>query len=604
MSNISTVTPTVAALLQMRLEKTRKPIYFGSATHGGLVEIRQVATSTVSPYLGSLVVTPEGKSSLITAYWFSQMGYEFVMHAQGKGFSLINALSRQVIYEGEIHTDQFCYVPWSLVENLRPASMEVGHTEELPTDAYRQANCFYFIQQVHDELDDMEGASSHSIGQSNSTRAKDAHISSELIHMIHENHSRYGHQSPRQMAETLHRQARADFPPYTAAQILKVMDRWPCLFCKGAAMRRGTENIGSGIKLPPSEMGAVWSLDNKGNYTPAYHWGYTAIHLFECLATGMSFQRAYEAPNNATELLESVKALCIFTKARGRVVREVRTDAGKPETSKAFREGCAKRDILVLPVPPKAQHLNPVERLIETVDNKVDAIVATARQGSTLTDAIWYSAFVIALRSSDTQIRPGYHQTKTPWEQMYGRAPNLNTLFPFRLGQIVVTTELIAHPSKTDHQMAGVVCYTLHSEPTGKGTWCYCPHPDVDRAYLRSPKDIQAIEFKDMPQHKVEIPIKTIIPTTVLIEDSPTVAHQQLDTPSGPSEDDQRENHQIGVDPYIGKRVNKKFNDKKCYEGTVAFSWLDGKTLRYRIEYDDGMQEDLTEHKLAKIIDT
>ena len=90
MSNISTVTPSVARSLNMRIEKTEKPIYFGSATHGGLVEVRQVATSTVSPYLGSLVLTPEEKSSLITAYWFSQMGYEFILYALGKRFSLVN----------------------------------------------------------------------------------------------------------------------------------------------------------------------------------------------------------------------------------------------------------------------------------------------------------------------------------------------------------------------------------------------------------------------------------------------------------------------------------------------------------------------------------
>jgi hypothetical protein len=418
----------------MHIEKTSKPIYFGSATHGGLVEIRQVATSRVSPYLGSLVVTPEGKSSLIPAYWFSQMGYDYVVHAQVKGFSLINAITGDIIYEGEIHTDKFCYVPWSLVENLQPAGAEIGHHDELPTDAYSQANCFNFVQQVCEELDVMERESSYHMRQSNSTRAKDGHISSELIHMIHENHSRYGHQSPRQMAETLHRQARADFPPYTATQILKVFDRWPCLFCKGAAMRRGTENIGSGIKMPPSEAGVVWSLDNKGNYTPTYHWGYTAIHIFECLATGMSFHRAYNAPNNAKELLLSVKALCVFNNSKGKIVREIRTDAGTPESSGELKTECAKLyQIQVIPVPPKAQHLNPVERLIETIDDKVDAIVASARQGSTLTDALWYPAFVTALRSSDTQIRPTFHQTMTPWEQFYSTTPNMQELFPYRL---------------------------------------------------------------------------------------------------------------------------------------------------------------------------
>jgi len=63
------------------------------------------------------------------------------------------------------------------------------------------------------------------------------------------------------------------------------------------------------------------------------------------------------------------------------------------------------------PAPPKGQYLNTVESLIEVWDDKMDAITATARQGSTLTDAIWYSAAVISLLSLDTQIRPTYSTT-------------------------------------------------------------------------------------------------------------------------------------------------------------------------------------------------
>jgi hypothetical protein len=334
MSNISTVTPSVARSLNMRIEKTEKPIYFGSATHGGLVEVRQVATSTVSPYLGSLVLTPEGKSSLITAYWFSQMGYEFILYASGKGFSLVNSISRDVIYNGDIHTDKFPYVPWSLVENLKPASSTAGGKESHP-ETYSQANSIHYIQQVYNELDHMEASQPM---QTNSTRAKKAHISEEMIRMIHEDHSKTGHQSPRQRAETLHQQATADFPPYTPAQYLKVFDRWPCLFCKGAGMRRGTMNVGSGVKLSPADAGTVWSLDTKGIYTPAYSpFGHTAIHILECLATGMSFHRGFKAPNNNKELLKTVQELCSFMNTVGKKVKEIRTDAGKPETSEDFR---------------------------------------------------------------------------------------------------------------------------------------------------------------------------------------------------------------------------------------------------------------------------
>ena len=656
MSNISTVTPSVARSLNMKLEKTAKPIYFGSATHGGLVEIRHVATSTASPYLGSLVVTPEGKSSLIAAYWFSQMGYDFTLYASGEGFSLVNSVTREVIYRGKIHTDLFPYVTWSLVENLKPANSTAGG-RELASETYRQANSIYYIQQVCDELDYMEETekSRYQPMQSNSTRAKNAHISEEFIHLCHENHSKAGHQSPRAMAELLHMQATSDFPPYTSVQLLKVFDRWPCLFCKGAAMRRGTKNVGSGVKLSPAEAGAIWSLDTKGTYTPAYSpFGHTAIHLLECLATGMTFHRGFKAPSNSNELSKTVNALCIFMHSKGKKVKELRTDAGSPEKSEEFRVICAnKYDIEVNPVPPKAQHMNPVERLIETVDNKVDAIIAEALQGSSLTDAIWYSAYVIALRSLDTQIRPGYHPTKTPYEQIHGRPPNMGQLFPYRLAQLVTVTGLTEKQLKTDHHMAGVVCYTLHSDGR-QGTWCYCPHPDVDKAYLRDHTNIQRVDFKDIPNRHTthylpnqsthptypassilrfidkhidtqstptiprlgedDMQVETEIPTVIQAPTSTTNearaptkdslnAPQMEDKQASIDEPDQQEDHHIGIDPYIGKKVRKKFPNRKWYEGTIDFSWKDDDTLLYRIKYDDGQCEDLTAHKVALIVD-
>jgi hypothetical protein len=153
-------------------------------------------------------------------------------------------------------------------------------------------------------------------------------------------------------------------------------------------------NVGSGVKLSPADAGTVWSLDTKGNYTPAYSpFGHTAIHILECLATGMSFHRGFKAPNNTIELLKTVRELCTLMSIVRKKMKEIRTDAGTPETSEDFRIKCSDQyQIRVAPAPPKAQYLNPVERLIETVDNKVDAVIAEELQGSSLTDAIWYSA--------------------------------------------------------------------------------------------------------------------------------------------------------------------------------------------------------------------
>ena len=80
----------------------------------------------------------------------------------------------------------------------------------------------------------------------------------------------------------------------------------------------------------------------------------------------------------------------------------------------------------------------------------------------------------------------------TPYEAFTGKAPNINNIFKFRLGQIVTVTNLTER-SKTDHSLAGVTCYCLHPEIYSRahsGTWVFCPHPDVNRAYLRSSIDI------------------------------------------------------------------------------------------------------------------
>jgi len=89
----------------------------------------------------------------------------------------------------------------------------------------------------------------------------------------------------------------------------------------------------------------------------------------------------------------------------------------------------------------------------------------------------------------------------TPHEAFTGKAPNIDKIFKFRLGQIVTVTNLTER-SKTDHSLAGVTCYCLHPEIYSRahsGTWVFCPHPDVNKAYLRSPIDIQPTEFSDIP---------------------------------------------------------------------------------------------------------
>jgi hypothetical protein len=151
-------------------------------------------------------------------------------------------------------------------------------------------------------------------------------------------------------------------------------------------------------------------MDTKMGYTEAYHWGFNAIHIFMDTATGKSFYRGFKMPDNAKEVIESISTLTGYCSARDKKVKTLVVDAGKINISADVRKYLEKKHIIIQPAPPKAQYLNPVERFIEVWDDKMAAIIATGRQGSTLTDAVWYSAAVIACLSLDTQIRPSHLQ--------------------------------------------------------------------------------------------------------------------------------------------------------------------------------------------------
>ena len=116
------------------------------------------------------------------------------------------------------------------------------------------------------------------------------------------------------MAETLARQATSDITTYTAQEITKVMDAWPCTYCKAAAQRRGSTNIGSGMK--PDTVGTHWSMDMKGGYISCYDWGYDSVHVFECLSTGKGFIVGFKAPHSAQVLLKSIQKLSNYVNAR------------------------------------------------------------------------------------------------------------------------------------------------------------------------------------------------------------------------------------------------------------------------------------------------
>ena len=601
MSNIACISPQVAQYLQFKTEIPTREMRFGSYSHDGTMSITQIAKDNRSKYLPRFAVTMTGKMAILPSSWLSQMGYEYNVHPYERGFSIVNSHTQEIVYEGEQHSDQFHYVSWVFLRSLKPATTaQVNYQAQVEVD--NQMPYLDYIDAVAYQLDLLNDNSSKcGLFLSNATRKQRNEIPMYMVRAIREEHTRTGHQNPRQMAETIAQQARSDMPEFTDKQVLTVMSRWPCLFCKGTAQKRGSTNTGSGVK--PAEVGAQWSMDTKMGYAEAYHFGFDAIHIFIDIASGKTFHRGFKAPDNANEVNLSIRALVIECNSRRKRVTTLIVDAGKINISASVREYCADKNILIEQVPPKEQYLNPVERLIEVWQDKTNAIIATARLGSTLTEKVWYSAAVISLLSLDTQIRPTFSATMTPYEAFTGTAPNLSEIFKFRLGQIVTVTTIIAH-AKTDHSLAGVACFTLHPDAYTRrfsGTWVYCP--SNEQGYLRSNRDIQPCEFSKVPNQSIQYfqPTHNSHPTY------PAKAILKLidDNISAQMEIEQQEpkaEHDLQVDPYINCNVRKKFG-RKFYKGKVDYAWFNkDKTVHYHVIYEDGEEHDYTEAELKDIV--
>ena len=165
-----------------------------------------------------------------------------------------------------------------------------------------------YINSVCSELDRMEF-----VNNTSKVRKKKP-VTAAIVQAIRECHSRYGHMSPKATAETMSLQALANIQLFTPTQVLDVMQRWPCIFCKAASMNRNSENEGSGVKS--SAIGALWSVDNKDGYVECLKWGYTGYHICQDHANDMLYICGHKG-HSGQSLLSTLSNLQAFVSARG-----------------------------------------------------------------------------------------------------------------------------------------------------------------------------------------------------------------------------------------------------------------------------------------------
>ena len=268
MSNLPLVPRNVIEHLGWKTSLLKVPVHFGAVSHDGTVTVTEIATSS-NPFLPPFYVAPTGYMSILPTSYLSKMGYEIVILSNELGF-LIQNNNGDVIYRGSQQKNKFHYLPWDFLLSLKPANEDICY----------QINDTDYIIDVILELDALEireGGSCNSVTKNNS-------IPAENIRYVRDEHSRMGHMSPKKMSQVVANGLRSDMPPYSADQLAKIMQRWPCLYCTGASARVNPENIGSGVHT--SKPFTRWYVDNKDGYTPCLYFGYTGYYVFKDDTTG------------------------------------------------------------------------------------------------------------------------------------------------------------------------------------------------------------------------------------------------------------------------------------------------------------------------------
>ena len=378
--------------------------------------------------------------------------------------------------------------------------------------------------------------------------------------------------------------------------------------------------------------------DNVGTeYVACLHWGFTGYHLFEDYSNGWVYVVGHKN-HDGSHLIASIQALNIECNANGHYIKEMVSDAGSVEKSTDVKKTCSDLGFNMVPLPSDMQHLNIVERSIQSIDDKINPTIAAAIAGCPLGDNLWFSALMNVVKSHNCAIHASRMVTRH--EDFYKCAPNIDAMFRFRLGEYVTVSEALHKRAKTEHVNRSTICIALHSQVTGhegQGTWIW--NPNKRTAYLRGNIYLNSVKYPGIPNQSMmvqdDIPhtkgemsypdasIVKFIERHVDLEcanvdkmdvsiadcdsadiispmsvqhndpvDMPVAAVESIST----SGDDNAVTVTPSIDDLIGVRVRKKFGNR-FYSGTVV-SFLDP---YYKVDLDDGDQEEYTPCEIQKL---
>jgi hypothetical protein len=301
------------------------------------------------------------------------------------------------------------------------------------------------------------------------------------------------------------------------------------------------------------------------------------------------------------------------------------------ENLQEVREAVAKEhNIQLLAISPKSQNENSIERDVQTFEDKQNATMASAIQGSTLGDNIWFSALIVVIHSLNCQ--PHHGRMVTAFEDFHGYPPNMNDIFKYRIGQLVTVTGVSDKRNKTNHDLRGGTGYILHSQQTGShgiSFWVWIP--SLRTALLRGEKHIKPVIMPGVPNQCMLVHEGPLVqgnktypdPAIIKLIDAHIDAEGTLTTVTGlkkeyptRSKDERHAEDEAkaalstckeipAITPtltpsneLIGRRVEKNFKGHGFYKGTI----VNFDKPYYKVTYDDGEEEEYSLAQVKKLL--
>lgn len=299
-------------------------------------------------------------------------------------------------------------------------------------------------------------------------------LTKELVNSIRNLHRRFNHQtSPTLIAMAIRDMIWVHPPPeITAADVVAVFAKYPCLACRLAKLKRLPMALGSGIT--PGYIGERVSVDGIPVNTVSVD-GYIGYFHFREQRSGFEYPYFYKAK---TEFMDAVRSFKQYMALYGKRMKLLQFDAGSVEMSEESKHALLALGIQPCPAVPERQNQNFVERSVQT---RCYAIAAMMLDQVTLGKSFWSWAVRTAMSAHNgTYVTDG----AVALTHMTGYVPDLRKDFQFPFGTpVAIKDHQIDSFRFAPQGVYGIaICSTLNGNG---GTWVYVPGRNREKPLVR-----------------------------------------------------------------------------------------------------------------------